>query len=273
MKFLFSVLFCLIISNSYGHTNKVDNFTPDIYEVFDLTNNKKLLGHNDNQLHSIASLTKLMTAHTFLKYYKEPLNNCVSSISDNENDNIKHTHTRIERNKKISCESLLQLMLLVSDNYAASTISGSIPGVSKEKFYDLMNNEAKNLQMNQTFYKDSSGLSFENQSTANDLINLIKISLTNEKLKQLASTYAVNMTEGDKTILFQNSNKLVRENIYDTELSKTGYITESGYNLIFVPKNKCNDKKIAIVIMGAKSSNARTIFAIHLLDMYGCTKN
>lgn len=267
-KILISIL-CLLSMAA----NAKPNTTPSIYEVYDLNDNKILTSQNENQLHSIASVTKLMTAHVFLKYYPYDLKKCVSKVSEEDNDNIKNTHTKIVKNRPISCENLLQLMLLVSDNYAASAIAGSIPDKTREDFFQLMNKEAQAIGMKHTFYKDSSGLSFENQSTASDLLKLVKVLMKNAKMKQLASLYGIELNTGEKNIVFKNSNKLIRENLFSADLSKTGYITESGYNLVFVNKELCANKKIAIIIMGAKSSQARASFAKDMLEKYSCQKN
>lgn len=250
-----------------------NNITPSIYEIYDLNSNKILTSKNENEVHSMASLTKLMTAHVFLKYYPYDLDKCVSHVSNEDNDTIKNTRTRIVKNKPISCENLLQLMLLVSDNYAASAIAGSIPHKTRADFFDLMNKEAKKIGMKNTFYKDSSGLSFENKTTASDLLKLVKVLMKNDKLKELASLYGVELNTGEKNIVFKNSNKLIRENLFSADLSKTGYISESGYNLVFVNKQVCDKKKIAIVIMGAKNSQERANFAKDMLEKYGCSKN
>lgn len=267
------LLIMLLIFNMPSYAKKIENTIPEIYEVYDLTSNKVLTSKSESKVHSIASLTKLMTAHVFFKYYEGNINDCVTKINENDNDTIKNTHTRIMKNQSISCHSLLQIMLLVSDNYAASAIARSLPNISKENFYLLMNKEAKYIGMHDTFYKDATGLSFENKSTATDLIKLIKIIIKNEKIKELSSTYGIKLQQGEKSIVLKNSNKLIRENIYSAQLSKTGYISESGYNLIFVPKDECDNKKIAIVIMNSKSSIQRAQFAEKLLTEYKCQKN
>lgn len=267
------LLVCLLMFNIHNYVLAKSVSTPDIYEVYDLKTNKVLSSKSENDSHSIASLSKLMTAHVFLKYYKGNVDNCVTYISDEDKDTIKNTHTRIYKYKAISCVNLLQLMLLASDNYAASALAGSIPQVSKTQFYELMNQESQKIGMTNTFYKDSSGLSFENKSTAQDLLKLVKVLMKNEKMKELSGLYAVNLQNGSKKILFKNSNKLIRDNLYSADLSKTGYISESGYNLIFVPDKECGDKQIAIIIMGAKSSANRASFAQSILEKYKCAKN
>lgn len=266
MKNLIFILFSLISATVIAKTK------PEIYALYDLNNNKVLMSKNENEVHSMASLTKLMTAHVFLKYYPQDISQCVSSISEEDTDTVKHTHTRIEKEKSISCENLLKLMLLVSDNYAASAISRSIPNKTKEEFYTLMNKEANMIGMRNTYYKDATGLSFENKTTANDLFKLVKVLYKNEKIKELSSLYGLKLDTGEKKIDFKNSNKLIRDNIYSADISKTGYISESGYNLIFVPKNECNNKKLTLVVMGTVSSQERANFSKGILDKYHCKK-
>lgn len=240
-----------------------NNNSSSIYLVYDLSNDKIMESLNANKLHPIASLTKLMTAYTFLKYYPYSLYNCNTAITK-EDKNI--TNTRLSKNKLYSCEDIVRVMLTVSDNYAASALARSIPGFSKQDFFNKMNEEAYHLNMLHTKYVDSSGLMKTNQSTALDLLNLVKELLQYSKIKELASTKEtfVNNVE------FKNSNKIVRDEIYDTDLSKTGHINESGYNLIFVPKYACEDKKIAIILMGATSSEDRFNTTKKLLQKYNC---
>ena len=40
----------------------------------------------------------------------------------------------------------------------------------------------------------------------------------------------------DVAFFVKNTNKLVREEVFDAAINKTGYIRESGYNLVFVNK-------------------------------------
>lgn len=233
-----------------------------IYMVYDLTNDLVLTSKNENKIHPIASVTKLMTAYTFLKYYPYELNECYVTVNKNDNNETK---SRVKKNKLITCDNMLKIMMTVSDNYAASSLARGIPGISKIQFYNTMNLEAKNLKMNSTYYYDSSGLSPNNRSTAIDLLKLIKEVLRYEKMKEISSVKEIIVNN----TTFANSNQLVREGI-ETDISKTGHISEAGYNLIYVPKNTCNGKKLAFIILGASSSANRFMFARELINKYNC---
>ena len=64
----------------------------------------------------------------------------------------------------------------------------------------------------------------------------------------------------DVAFFVKNTNKLVREEVFDAAINKTGYIRESGYNLVFVNKNPCNRATIGVISLNNHSSAFRTNF-------------
>lgn len=260
-------IYLLLLLGSFNCFAKISS--PDIYSVVDLSSGNYLEQSNINKVHSIASLTKLMTAYVLIKYHPN-LEACASKVTDDDKDYLKNTKTRMEMDTYISCKKLLQAMLVMSDNWAASSLSKSIPGVSSQQFIQLMNAQAKEWSMTSTFFKDPSGLSPENQSTAHNMNTLIYQVFSIKIIKELSSQKDILFVKNNGEMNFyKNTNKLIRESNYEALLSKTGYIKESGYNLIFVPKN-CKKRIIALLIMGAKSSATRASFAERLLDKYSC---
>lgn len=225
--------------------------TPTNYLVYDFGQKKILEQKNIDEVRSIASLTKLMTAHVFLSLQK---GGCISKILPEDRDTLKYTKTRLPQNVPISCDDLLRAMLISSDNYAASALSHSVKGVSKSQFIAIMNKTAKRLGMKHTRFYDSSGLNPNNKSTAKDLLILSQRVMGDAKIRAITSTpQAIVMGMN-----YPNTNALVRYNADTTVLSKTGYIQEAGYNLIYV--RDCN-KKIGIVSLNNPTSNQRVSFA------------
>ena len=54
-------------------------------------------------------------------------------------------------------------------------------------------------------------------------------------------------------------------------MNMTGYIKESGYNLLFVSKNKCeNGRVIGVISLNNSSSENRAVFTRSKLSQYGC---
>ncbi|EIJ69730.1 D-alanyl-D-alanine carboxypeptidase family protein [Pasteurella bettyae] len=237
------------------------------YVVYDFTHDKILETHSPDNIQPIASVTKLMTANVFLENNRNP--NCTTTISEEDYDYIKGTSSKLPKNTPISCNELLKAMLVHSDNYAAHALSRSA-GMSRMQFIQKMNEKAKALGMTSTHFTDSSGLSSTNVSSAMDLVKLARYSLNNSKIQDLSNTRAAYIRAGRNNVFMKNTNKLVRDEIFDAALSKTGYIRESGYNLVFVNKHQCHHSTIGVISLNNTSSAFRSTFTKSKLEQYGC---
>lgn len=240
--------------------------SPSIYIVYD--NYKLLESKNINDSHSMASLTKLMTAMVFLDNNHD--SNCLAVLGDEDQDTLKNTHSHLPTHQLMSCSKLLEAMLVSSDNVAAHALSRSVKGINEEKFITLMNQKAKSLGMTNTLYVDPAGLSPSNVSNAHDLVILTQAVLKYPEIGNITASPEIVVPKNDKIIFMKNTDKLVRELGYHPLLSKTGFINESGYNLIYVQKENC-DNTLHIILLGAHSSSARSSFAKEQLDKY-CKK-
>lgn len=243
-----------------------------IYSIYDMNSRKFLEKNRIYSKHSIASLTKLMSSYVFLKEIPD-FKNCSIKINDEDKDHLKNTRSHLRKEFPLKCSTILKATLSLSDNYAAASLSRSVPHLSKNQFIRKMNEQAKKWNMNHTTFADSSGLNPANKSTANDLTKfLINVVKTPEyKLMEEASTLkqvGIPSTQGWKN--YKNTNKLIREEKFDASLSKTGFINEAGYNLMFIPEHCANNRKLALVIMGEKTSYNRSALATQLLNKYKC---
>ncbi len=238
------------------------------YVVYDFTHDKILESRMPTRAQPIASVTKLMTANIFLENNKNP--NCVASINESDGDYIKGTRTKLPKHTPISCKELLKAMLIHSDNYAAHALSRSA-GMSRAKFIQKMNEKARKLGMRSTRFSDSSGLSSGNVSSALDLVKLAKFSMLKPEIRSLSNTRAAYVRAGYRNVYLKNTNALVRDELFNAALNKTGYIRESGYNLVFVNKQKCNNAMIGVISLNNRSSAARSAFTKNKLESYGCS--
>lgn len=248
---------------------KKSNYAPNNikYTVFNYKNGEILEESNSNVVWPIASLTKLMTAYVFVTNTPS-LKNCTTSITEEDNDLLKNTHTRLSAHKVYSCENLLQVMLVASDNYAASALARSVPGWSKAEFVKKMNSQAKEWGLSNTKFVDSSGLSPENHSTPDDYRKLAMNVVKNPEISRVSSQHEITAeNKWNKVIQYRSSNKLVREYGLEVALSKTGYIRESGYNLVHL--GMCSNN-VGVIEFGARSSDQRAYFVKQKLAKYGC---
>jgi D-alanyl-D-alanine endopeptidase (penicillin-binding protein 7) len=238
------------------------------YSVFNYHNGKVLEENNSSVIWPIASLTKLMTAYVFVNNVPN-IKECNTTITLADTDTIKGTRTKLATNKPYNCEKLLQVMLIASDNYAASALARSVPGWTKTDFIRSMNEQARKWGLDSTRFVDSSGLSPQNKSSVDDYriltTNVVKDSIISDMSSQ-ESIIAEN--KWNREITYRNSNKLVREQGLGVNLSKTGYIRESGYNLVHLAN--CATP-IGVVEFGARSSEQRANFVKQKLAKYGCS--
>lgn len=238
------------------------------YIVYDFTNNRMLETHQPNSVQPIASVTKLMTAIVFLEHNRNA--RCTTSITGEDIDHIKGTHTTLPKGTPIACHELLKAMLVHSDNYAAHALSRSA-GMSRVQFIQKMNEKARTLGMTSTHFSDSSGLSTGNVSSALDLVKLAKYSLNKAEINSLSNLSSTHINTGKRRVFVKNTNKLVRDEIFSAAVNKTGYIRESGYNLVFVNKVPCNQAIIGVISLNNASSASRSNFTKNKLEKYGCT--
>ena len=227
------------------------------YIVYDFTNNRMLETHQPNSVQPIASVTKLMTAIVFLEHNRNA--RCTTSITGEDIDHIKGTHTTLPKGTPIACHELLKAMLVHSDNYAAHALSRSA-GMSRVQFIQKMNEKARTLGMTSTHFSDSSGLSTGNVSSALDLVKLAKYSLNKAEINYLSNLSSTHINTGKRRVFVKNTNKLVRDEIFSAAVNKTGYIRESGYNLVFVNGKQCQNGLIGVISLNNSSSENRARF-------------
>lgn len=191
----------------------------------------------------IASITKLMTAMVVL--------------DSNENMNTEIVGRRL-RGLPVTRQQLLNLAIIKSDNQAADMLC-KIYRRGYAGCIDDMNHKARILGMNDTEFRDSTGLNNGNVSTARDLIILLKAA---EKYSEIvhASNQAVGEIVNKKkrkwtTWRYSNTNPLVAK--YNVIVSKTGYVRLSGGCLVmsvFV-----GDKKRLFVVLNSKTTRTRIV--------------
>lgn len=161
----------LIYENSRQTDNSDYQFkTPVIsaksYLAADLKNNFVFLEKNSKIKMPVASISKLITAIIASEYI-----NLDSNILIDQSMIIPTSKPRLIINRSIPAFQLLFPLLMESSNEAAAAFSEFI---GRERFTNLMNDKAKSLGMNDTFFADASGSSAENVSTAEDIFTLIK---------------------------------------------------------------------------------------------------
>lgn len=200
--------------------------------VFDHQTGATLFQKNANAIHSIASLTKLMTAIVVLDSGL-----ALDATIRVENDDIdleRGSRSKMRIGEILARRDMLRLALMSSENRAASALARTHHG-GRDAFVAAMNRRAAQIGMSSTWFVDSSGLSSRNVSTARDMAKLVAAAAKYELIRDYSTTPQVSLTRLDSgtQINYVNTNLLLRHDTgWDINLSKTGYLNEAGYCLV-----------------------------------------
>jgi D-alanyl-D-alanine endopeptidase (penicillin-binding protein 7) len=118
-----------------------------------------------------------------------------------------------------------------------------------------MNIKAKLLGMNDTRYVEPTGLSSQNQSSAQDLATLVNAAHGDATLRELSTSAGHQVAVGRKTLQYKNTNSLVRSPEWDIGLQKTGYISEAGQCLVM--QTKIAGRKLIMVFLDSAGKLSR----------------
>jgi D-alanyl-D-alanine carboxypeptidase/D-alanyl-D-alanine carboxypeptidase (penicillin-binding protein 5/6) len=184
---------------------------------------------NCHKQRGIASTTKIMTSVILL----EKMDLATEVKVKSEDVKIEGTSVGLKADDIVTCDVLLKAMLLESGNDAANVTATAVSG-SVEAFSVLMNEKAKSIGMNDTSFKNPSGLTEDDHfSTAYDMALLTRYAIKNPIFKSVCSLKQVRVSYGNPPYerTFTNHNKLLDscEGVFGV---KTGFTKASGRCLV-----------------------------------------
>ena len=210
--------------------------------------NNILYQKNSNQKLPIASLTKIMTAVIAIEELnlEEVIKISKNSVfTDGDNGGLIIEEELILKN-------LLYVMLVESSNDAAMAVANDNGQIQYTNFIALMNEKAKELGLNNTYFTDPSGLSEENQSTVLEMANLVKYALNLPLLSEILRTQKTTINSLDNKFIHNliNTNKLLGK-IPIILGGKTGFTTEAGGCMLTF--SNINNNYLITVVLGSKN--------------------
>ena len=220
--------------------------------VVDQETREVLFSKNEKAVLPIASLTKLMTGMV-LTDAKLAMDEVIM-ISQADVDTEKGSRSRLRVGTELSRGELLHLALMSSENRAAHSLARTFPG-GLPAFIRLMNIKAQALGMRDTVYTDPTGLSSSNLSSARDLVVLVNAAHANPLLRELSTSPGYQVAVGNRTLQFNNTNRLVKNPSWDIGLQKTGYISEAGQCLVM--QTKVAGRKLIMVFLDSAGKLSR----------------
>ena len=228
--------------------------------VLDLDKGTVLYDKNSEEVRSIASLTKLMTAMVFLESGVD----LFDTITISRQDARTSARSHLRPGETFYLLDLLHASLMPSDNRATRALVRAT-GLSPQEFVERMNRKADSLGLVNTEFSDPTGLDADNVSTAWETAKLLKMALSYPLISQITTKTSYKffcLNKRRRMHQLSNSNRLLRDD-YEVLGGKTGFIGRSGWCLAVMLKNI--EEKLCVVVLGASSNMRRFAEARHIL--------
>ena len=220
--------------------------------VIDQDTREVLLSKNEHAVLPIASLTKLMTG-VIISAASLPMQEMIT-ITQDDVDTEKGSTSRLRVGTELSRGELLHLALMSSENRAAHALGRTFPG-GISVFVAQMNAKARSMGMRDTRYVEPTGLSSQNQSSAQDLAMLVTAAHADPMLRELSTSTGYQVAVGRQTLQYNNTNRLIKNPAWDIGLQKTGYISEAGQCLVM--QAKVAGRKLIFVFLDSAGKLSR----------------
>jgi len=242
----------------------------------------------------IASLTKLMTALVVLENYDLSKEITVSKEAINQEEDFG----KLEAGRDFQVKYLLYPLLMESSNDAAFSLANDYDGMTEEKFVELMNLKAQKINLENTFFINSTGLDPEepetrinpvkdktlkasdgcgclrqpisngvNYSTVTDLVKFTKELLKKPLIWEILSTPKFDLY-GPELI---NTNEFLEESvIWQNSIigGKTGFTDRAGECFLLVLMTPKNSGYFINIILGSNDRFKEMRKIIEVLENY-----
>lgn len=257
MKFVLSVLFLLICTNTFANIKRSKVEPPPVQSVmvYNYSTNSVTHERNADTPRSMASITKIMTAMVVL----DTLPNLYQKIK------LKASYLG---RREYTVKEMLDLLLVRSDNNIAEILAKNFLS-SREAFIEAMNSKARRIGMTTAEFVDPSGLMAGNRASARDIATMVIASASYPAIRETTKAtmeFEAATKQGYKTISLNNTNYRILNEFNNIVVSKTGTTNAAGKCLAMVVEQRGHT--YAVVILGEHNNIRRDFEARALLNSY-----
>ncbi|MBQ7038323.1 MAG: D-alanyl-D-alanine carboxypeptidase [Clostridia bacterium] len=229
--------------------------------LMELSSGQVLFEKNTHEKLPIASVTKIMT----LLLVMEALDKGMIDLQDPvtcsaEAASMGGSQIWLEPGEIMTVHELIKAAAVVSANDACAALAEHVAG-SIEEFVQRMNTRAAELGMQDTLFKDCSGLDDTAYSCAYDVALMSRELMMHPLIKNYTTIWMDTLRNGESQLV--NTNKLIRFYQGATGL-KTGTTSTAGHNLSATAER--NGLGFVAVILGCSTTDERFGGARKLLD-------
>lgn len=255
--FLLTSLLSVVCQNGVCNAQSTD-FKNEGKSAFlvDVATGTVLYSRNENERLPIASMVKIMTALLTLEEIDEGRLSLDDEVRVSENaSSMGGSQVFLDANTTHKVSDLLKSVIVASANDSCVALAEHICG-SVDEFVDRMNARAKSLQMQNTSFKNCTGLPMaESFSSAKDVSIMFRQLIKHQTFFEYANVWLEDYVhpDGRKTTM-TNTNKLVR--FYEgCDGGKTGFTSEAKFCLCATALKK--GMRVVAVVIGADSAKVR----------------
>ena len=233
------------------------------YVLIDHATGDVIAESNPDEILDPASLTKLMTAYSVFKALEDGLISLDDEVRVSEKAwGTEGSRTFIQVGTTVSVEDLLQGMIVQSGNDASVALAEHVAG-TEEAFADLMNFYANLLGMENSSFRNSTGLPDpDHYMTARDAATIARAIIS--EFPEYYAWYSQREFTYNDIEQFNRNSLLWRDESVDG--LKTGYTEAAGYCLVTSAER--SGMRLVSVVMGSHSAEARANDSQALLN-YG----
>lgn len=224
-----------------------------------------LYARNENERLPIASMVKIMTSLLTLEAVERGDISLDDDVEISQNAaSMGGSQVFLDAGTTHKAGELLKTVIVASANDSCVALAERISG-SVENFVAKMNARAKELGMNDTSFKNCTGLpAAESFSSAKDVSVMFRQLVKHKEYFEYAKIWLEDYKHPDgRTTTITNTNKLVR--FYQgCDGGKTGFTSEAKFCLCATAKK--SDMRVVAVVIGAESSKIRNAAISSMFD-------
>lgn len=265
--FLLIIMLHAVFASGFVSAAKNDNTTVSINAksalLMEASTGTVLYKQNENERLAPASVTKIMTMLLVMEAIDSGRIALTDKVQCSEYAaSMGGSQIWLEPGEEMTVNDLLKTVAVASANDASVMLAEHISG-SADIFIEQMNNKAKALGMNNTTFKNCTGLEDpEHRTTAYDVALMSRELLKHEKIFEYTTIWMDSVRNGKFGLA--NTNKLIKTYNGANGL-KTGSTDTALYCLSATAKR--DNMQLIAVVLGGPTSKERFNAASKLLDM------
>jgi D-alanyl-D-alanine endopeptidase (penicillin-binding protein 7) len=224
--------------------------------VADVKSAGVLYTYKPHDVHSIASLTKLMTALVVLESDVE-LDGDVTLVRE---DFDAESRSTLRIGDTLPRKDALRALMIGSINELGNAFSRT-SGMTRPEFIEEMNKKAAELNLTSFNFVDPTGLDEGNRGSAADVAALLTIAIRHSEIREaMQEDFVILTTKVGRQYTIDTTNLLLSSYLNEAPYriigAKTGSLPTTGYNLAQVTHNG-DGNEVVTVLLGSDNHFSR----------------